>query len=466
MLNNHCARTFAALNAANREDVSRTETLFICSNEHSFFLSCLDLMSFVSTMRRFCLACKSERSNGAWKKKYYNPIFVLSLSTHYIFIINFCLQGIWLNQMPLNRSIEDIQIPLFDEEAAFESNPPNNSINAPDSTSLIMSRSKPVCRIESSIRYRSSIPVSLSLSRKSEAVRALTPPYAQQRAQANNVSPVPSIITSECSDGTVNSSMVRYSTYNNENEEVDIFNNNVNTSLANTAFSDQHYFTPLQGRHLDTNASVFLPGKPYHEPKLPSAHFPQCTTTPDSRMSSEFERGQHVLTHHRMSPNFVTHQSYEAYTNVQAGYGAPFYCRPTNDINKPFSLQETQGKPIGLRHEENETLYGRPVLRKISVDSLDSTLSFQASYESNTDAIPLPQNLKGDPHRQAKVKTELCLNYAQGKECPFGSRCNYAHGENQLKYKKLIELKEAGLVEDVTIYRSRPCFSWVATGAW
>ena len=42
----------------------------------------------------------------------------------------------------------------------------------------------------------------------------------------------------------------------------------------------------------------------------------------------------------------------------------------------------------------------------------------------------LPQNLKGDPTRQAKVKTELCKFYIQGCNCPFGSRCNYAHGKN------------------------------------
>ena len=41
----------------------------------------------------------------------------------------------------------------------------------------------------------------------------------------------------------------------------------------------------------------------------------------------------------------------------------------------------------------------------------------------------LPQNLKGDPHRQAKVKTELCKFYIKGCDCPFGSKCNYAHGK-------------------------------------
>ena len=54
---------------------------------------------------------------------------------------------------------------------------------------------------------------------------------------------------------------------------------------------------------------------------------------------------------------------------------------------------------------------------------------------------PLPQNLKGDPHRQAKVKTELCIHYARGKICPFGSRCNYARGEDELKYTKLFDVQ-------------------------
>ncbi len=79
---------------------------------------------------------------------------------------------------------------------------------------------------------------------------------------------------------------------------------------------------------------------------------------------------------------------------------------------------------------------------------------------------PLPQNLKGDPHRQAKVKTELCLYFSRGSPCPFGARCNYAHGEEELKYTKLEELRQAGLIDDINAYRAHPCFSWVATGAW
>ena len=90
----------------------------------------------------------------------------------------------------------------------------------------------------------------------------------------------------------------------------------------------------------------------------------------------------------------------------------------------------------------------------------------QLSMESQASGGHLPQNLKGDPHRQAKVKTELCAFFSKGKKCPFGSKCNYAHGDHQLKYTKLMEMDEAGLVLDVDSYRAYPCFSWVCTGAW
>jgi len=78
---------------------------------------------------------------------------------------------------------------------------------------------------------------------------------------------------------------------------------------------------------------------------------------------------------------------------------------------------------------------------------------------------PPPQNLRGDPFRSAKVKTELCRNFNSAKGCPFGDKCNYAHGEHELKFTKLMDLERAGLV-DIEIFRTHPCPTWVATGAW
>mmetsp|Transcript_16026 Transcript_16026/g.29063 ORF Transcript_16026/g.29063 Transcript_16026/m.29063 type:complete len:857 (-) Transcript_16026:234-2804(-) len=83
---------------------------------------------------------------------------------------------------------------------------------------------------------------------------------------------------------------------------------------------------------------------------------------------------------------------------------------------------------------------------------------------SPDDLKPLPQNLRGDPFRSAKVKTELCRYFNSPKGCIFGVKCNYAHGENELKFNKLMDLEAAGLV-DVEVFRCHVCLTWVATGA-
>jgi len=97
--------------------------------------------------------------------------------------------------------------------------------------------------------------------------------------------------------------------------------------------------------------------------------------------------------------------------------------------------------------------------------SPSSSAVFIVSPSQSPTCSPLPQNLRNDPHRQAKIKTELCLYFSKGEDCPFGDRCNYAHGYEELRFKKLIDMERAGLIEDVDTYRTHPCLAWVSTGA-
>jgi hypothetical protein len=63
------------------------------------------------------------------------------------------------------------------------------------------------------------------------------------------------------------------------------------------------------------------------------------------------------------------------------------------------------------------------------------------------------------------AKTELCRFFNAPKGCKFGDKCNFAHGEHELKFKTLTDLEEVGLV-DVEVFRCHVCFTFLATGAW
>ena len=94
-----------------------------------------------------------------------------------------------------------------------------------------------------------------------------------------------------------------------------------------------------------------------------------------------------------------------------------------------------------------------------------SSSSTKGTRSTSPAGTPPPQNLKGDPRRQNKVKTELCLYYLKDVPCPFGERCNYAHGWDELRFKKLKDLERNGLVPNASQYRTHPCLSWITTGS-
>lgn len=51
-------------------------------------------------------------------------------------------------------------------------------------------------------------------------------------------------------------------------------------------------------------------------------------------------------------------------------------------------------------------------------------------------------------------KTELCGSYMKLNYCPYGNKCQFAHGENELKR-----------VERPANYRSKPCLNWSKYGS-
>ena len=305
------------------------------------------------------------------------------------------------------------------------------------------------------------------------SLSAFSPPGFPQ----TNVSPVPSIITSDCSD-MGSSSCVHGSTYGDNSSDyyqdwhpsgkaTNIYEQSL-LSSSFSQFSKPYYFTPMDAKK-EPNSSCHGFDKDSEkaikniECDLPQRSFPQCMNVRQSMIDQDY--------HHRQKDYRMEHQR-SVYPIASMSYNQRLYCEPVINAATRKGSQVASSKN---RHQNNKATLLRPNqsyvmesptrLRKKSVDSADSNITSKNPSEDECSS-PLPQNLKGDPHRQAKVKTELCLHYARGKECPFGSRCNYAHGEDELKYTKLFELKEAGLIDDVTTYRTHPCASWVATGSW
>ena len=48
---------------------------------------------------------------------------------------------------------------------------------------------------------------------------------------------------------------------------------------------------------------------------------------------------------------------------------------------------------------------------------------FSGRRSPSSVAAPTPQDLRQNPERLAKVKTEMCRYYEEGKKCPYGGQC-------------------------------------------
>ena len=140
----------------------------------------------------------------------------------------------------------------------------------------------------------------------------------------------------------------------------------------------------------------------------------------------------------------------------------------------PAGARDMKKRPTALMHQYDPAV-SRPMAQGKSIHQgiLHAATRYDdhmSSYcKSDCDGNhPTPQNLRDNPERQAKIKTELCQFWIDKKPCPWGVNCNFAHGEHDLKfrYSTLLLMEESGQISNAYTYLCRPCLTFVSTGAW
>lgn len=94
-----------------------------------------------------------------------------------------------------------------------------------------------------------------------------------------------------------------------------------------------------------------------------------------------------------------------------------------------------------------------PHMTKERNGSVSSTSS--SAHSSNSCSLGFSKTLKSNAKslNTQLYKTELCLLYMKTNVCPYGSKCQFAHGESELKR-----------VERPSNWRSKPCANWTRYG--
>ena len=106
----------------------------------------------------------------------------------------------------------------------------------------------------------------------------------------------------------------------------------------------------------------------------------------------------------------------ESYTTPAPG--------PQSNVSTPVSIKPKMTPYKGSNNR------GRNINRRSASRTNNTTSGGErnpSQPSSNNNNIHTPQNLRDNPERLAKVKTEMCHYYEEGgaKACPFGANCKF-----------------------------------------
>jgi len=221
-------------------------------------------------------------------------------------------------------------------------------------------------------------------------------------------------------------------------------------------------------------------GRPFHHPR---GHHPADCEVFGTSSSASHVRAQPAYAAYRNShlvatrsrpslrspcaiggPNHLSAHDLPYLPSLSAGVVSPLAPRFRIPTNYGSYSQVPAPVPRGL--------ISRGISRGAPAALVPSTplVAFESDargQEEATPGSPSPDCVLSTPLssrcKPTNYKVEICRNFSLTGDCPFGARCTYAHGEEELMPRTLIDLDKLQLVDKET-YRCHPCLDHIATG--
>lgn len=103
------------------------------------------------------------------------------------------------------------------------------------------------------------------------------------------------------------------------------------------------------------------------------------------------------------------------------------------------------GRNASLSDNSDEMFNFEQQQQQIMLGSVPQTTQMEAQQQKNNKQLNVNTQL---------YKTELCASYIKMGICPYGNKCQFAHGENELKS-----------ISRSPKWRSKPCANWSKFGS-
>lgn len=159
--------------------------------------------------------------------------------------------------------------------------------------------------------------------------------------------------------------------------------------------------------------------------------------------------------HHTQVPMFLDVSPFQNYTQLPVQRASPLWHLGQSTWKVQHQQQQATTSPFHIDelydNQQQVHILNNDIPRHQSVLN-ETTVSVQTPTTPSRDTSP-PQSKSKTVNTQL-YKTELCGPFMKTGSCPYGLKCQFAHGEAELKH-----------IERPPKWRSKPCANWSKYGS-